>query len=463
MKKIYSFILIILIILNMLVFPDGDIYGQNAQSSYPAPPEVKGESVILMEADSGAILYEKDCHKILYPASITKIMTGLLTIENCQMDDLVTYQGKDLSTLPSDAAKLGLVAGEEMTVRDSLYALLLRSCNDVAVGLSVKISATEEEFAKLMTERAKTAGAINTNFVNSTGLHDENHYTTAYDMAMITKAALSNPIFCEISGTEEYVLPVTNKCDVQRTQYNRHEMLTATKSAYYSYAVAGKTGYTDEAGRTLVTVAKRNGITLICVFMNTTDEYVYNDTKLLFEYGFNHFEKVNIAENETRFSQNGKDFFTKMSDIFINTGSLITLGKSDYVMVPEGNTINDLTYEIQYSTDTAGGKIASLQYYCGDKIMGKTTVNVGKSNNNAEDGAAPVLIADDEGKTDISDIPINIWLVVVGIVIIILIIIYIIYLIKTKEKRKRKKERKKVFKESKKRFKRRKKRPIKFR
>lgn len=478
MKKRTCFLIVIICLINFIGFSYENIWASETdiveidssstvavaseQVGYPKAPEVHGESIILMEADTGAIIYEKNSHEKLYPASITKLMTGLLTIENCNMEDMITYDREVLSKLPFDAAKLGLVAGEEMTVRDSLYSLMLRSSNDVAVGLAYKISGSEEEFAKLMTERAKAAGATDTNFVNSTGLHDIDHYTTAYDMAMITKAAITNPIFNEISGTDKYILSPTNKCTTSRTQQNRHEMLVPTMQAYYSCAVAGKTGYTDEAGRTLVTVAKRDGKTFICVIMKTTDEYVFNDTKLLFEYGFNHFNKVNIADNETRFNQNSEDFFSRMSDIFINTGSLFVLGKSDYCMLPEGVVIEELTYKIKYATDNTDGLIANVEYYCGDRIMGTTKINLDEQKDTI-DYVSPIKENEVENKTIIADIPINIWLVVLAVFLVVVIIIFIVYMVKTKEKRKRNKERKKMFKESKNRFKKRKKRNIKFR
>lgn len=458
MKKRICFLLTIILIINIWAFCPETSFA----TEYPAVPEVSGESAVLMEADTGAVLYEKNSHKKLYPASITKIMTGLLAIENCNMDDVVTYSGQALSSLPYDAAKLGLVSGEEMTVKDSLYALLLRSCNDVAVGLAYNVSGSEEEFARLMTKRAQELGATDTNFVNSSGLQDENHYTTAYDMALITKAAIANPVFTEISGTEKYVLPVTNRCDLERTQINRHQMLVSTSGSYYSYAVAGKTGYTDEAGRTLVTVAKKDGKTLICVFMNTTDEEVYNDTRNLFEWGFNYFEKVSIADNEVRFNQDKRDFFVKMQDVFINAGSLISIGKGDYVMLPKGADMNELRYEMEYADDTSKGEIARIKYYFENRYMGSTSLSIGQ--NQEETGSvSPVRNDGNTDGTKIANIPINIWLVVLFAILVTVLIVYAVYMVKTREKRRRKRERRKVFKESKQRFNRRKRRKVKFR
>lgn len=458
MIKKCRFALCIILLINLIFMPVDTAW---AKQSYPTVPEVHGTSVILIEADTGAILYEKNSHKVLYPASITKVMTALLTIERCSQNDVVTYSKKALSSLPYDAAKLGLIAGEEMTVKDSLYALLLRSCNDVAVGLGEKISGSEQEFAKLMTKRAKEAGALNTNFMNASGLHDDNHYTTAYDMAMITRAAISNPVFCEISGTSEYTLPKTNKCKEPRLQVNRHESLVQGKNGYYSYAIAGKTGYTDEAGRTLITVAKKAGKTFICVIMKTTDAYVYNDTKQLFEYGFNHFEKVNVSECETRFSGSEDNFFVKMDTLFANSGALFNISKSDYIMLPDGFKVTDLTYKIEYDSTKTG--IATIEYYCKKHYMGKAVLNVVKQaeKKTENESAAPVVDTKEEEDNIINKIPINVRYLTLAIVAVVILIIFMIYLVKTKEKRRRKKERKKMFKDSKRRFRRRK-RNIKF-
>lgn len=462
MKKKISQILIIIFIVGSLFTNNSIVYGE---TTYPKAPEIYGGSAILMEAETGAILYEKNSHERLFPASITKIMTGLLAIENLSMDDTVTYTSEMLSALPGDAAKLGVVNGETMSVKDSMYALLLRSSNDVAVGLAYKVAGTEEAFAKMMTERAKKAGTLDTSFMNSTGLEDPNHYTTAYDMALITKTAVNNPVFCQISGTSDYVLGETNKSPEKQSIVNRHRMLVTSDIKYYPYAIAGKTGYTDEAGRTLVTVAKRNGITLVSVIMKSDDEHVFDDTRMLFEYGFNNFSKVNISDNETRFSQNNQDFFVKMSDIFVTTGAMLTIDSNDYVIIPKDYTLDMLKYEIAYEDNTSLGKVAKITYYCNDLIMGTASLIISKSSD-GESTVAPMLNNNNTEETNnrvLDVIPVNIWVLVAGIVLLILLVVYIVYLIKTREKRKRNRERKKLFKESKKRYRRRKRRPIKFR
>ncbi len=425
----------------------------------PEAPEIFGDAAILMEAETGAILYEKNSDKQLYPASITKIMTALLTIENCSMEDTVTFDENVISSIPYDAAILGVVAGEKMTVKDCLYALLMRSSNDVAIGLAMKISDTEESFATLMTNRAKQAGAINTQFANSTGLHDEKHYTTAYDMAMITKSAIQNQVFCQIAGMDCYTLSPTNKSPNDQVIYHRHNMLVSTRPDYYAYAEGGKTGYTDEAGNTLVTFAKKDGVTLICVVLKSDSKHVSRDTRALFDYGYSNFEKVNIAENETRFSQNEDNFFVKMNGIFLTSGSLVSIETGDYCMLPKGWTLNDLGFKIEYD-DMSDGKIGNIKYYCGENVMGTTTLSVQAQK--SDEPISPILHGNTSTEENNSQIPINIWYVVAAAAILVFLIVYIIYLVKTRDKRRRNRERKKVFKESKKRYKKRRRRPIKF-
>ena len=233
-------------------------------------------------------------------------------------------------------------------------------------------------------------------------------------------------------------------------------MLVPNRKEYYSYAVSGKTGYTDEAGRTLVTVAKKDGRTLIAVIMKSDDEHIYEDTKKLFEYGFGHFSNISVADNETRFSENKNSFFVNMKDAFVFGGTLFRITKGSYVTLPESVTINDLSYDIELFDGSSNGIIGKVKYYYLDKYMGEATIGLEISESNEEE-IAPLLGENVQAKDeDVSDIPINIWILIAVIIGVILLIIWIIYLIKTKESRKRKRERKRIFRESKKRFKRRK-------
>ena len=416
-------------------------------------PEVVAESAVLIEVETGAVLYDKNCHERLYPASITKIMTALLTLENTSMDETLVFTDEIVNSIPYDASKMGAVDGEEISIKDAMYALMLKSCNDVAAGLGYHVSGSEVEFAKKMTDRAKEIGAVNTNFMNATGLHHDEHYTTAYDMALITREAMSNHMFAEISGTLTYRILPTNKYEYRRTLNNSHELLSTSDEDFYSYAIAGKTGYTSAAGRTLVTVAKKNDVTLICVVLKSTRDSAGKDTKAILEYGFNNYNKTTIRESEKDVD---KSFFSEMSQAFVSPQSAIYIDKDTSIMMPQGVDFSELTKKTEYFKETSRGIIGELQYYYENKLMGKADIKLGVmgaenslDNNGAQDGSGST---GDKFEND-NTISINVWLIVLGVVIIVIIIIFIAYLVKTREKRRRKKERKRIFKESRKRFK----------
>ena len=450
MKRIITLLTIITIIFSNIqpvMAADSSSVVVEATAVYPEAPEINGHAAILIDIDTGAILYSKNADEKMYPASITKIMTALLAVENCAMEDTFSFTQDILNVLPWDAAKYGYVAGEEVNIRDLLYVLMLRSANEVAIGLGMKIAGTEEEFGKLMTKRAKEIGAVNTNFVNATGLHDDNHYTTAHDMALIAMEAMGNATFAEVWGTPNYIVNPTNiEPDVVRI-WNRHNMMVNTNAAYYGYAKGGKTGYTDEAGRTLVTYASRDGRNLICVVMKSGTETVYSDTRLLFEYGFTEFENLSIKDNESRFGQSSDSFFISREDLFGELSKLMEL-TDGYVTVPKGTTLSALGYELTYLENSKDELMANIDYKIGDKYLGSTSLKINISKDE-EENISPYQ---PEEETDIErqeELPINIY-VVAGILagIIVLIIVIKIYR-KTSGKRKAKKARKKLFKHNK--------------
>ena len=225
---------------------------------WPQAPDIVAQSAILIDADTGAILYEKDAHAKGYPASTTKILTGLLTIENCGLDETVTFSSAAANSVTYEDASLGTKAGEQYSVEQALYGLLLYSANEIAYGLAEHVSGSLAAFTELMNKRAKELGAINTHFANASGLHDVNHYTTAYDMAMIAKGCYNNSTFVNIDSTSTtYTIPPTNKTDTARNFKHRHLMLKG-RQYYYEYCKGGKTGFTDQAGYTLVTFAEKD-------------------------------------------------------------------------------------------------------------------------------------------------------------------------------------------------------------
>lgn len=252
---------------------------------------------LLMDADTGAVLYEKNGYDVQYPASITKMMTAILVVENCDMDEEVTFSSSAVQ-LERGASNIGITAGEVLTVEECLYALLLASANECANALAEHVSGSVEAFAKLMTERAAELGALNTNFTNPHGLHDDNHYTTAYDMALIAREFLNHEELLQIEKALSYTIPGTNLVSESRTFQQKHNMAYPANQYYYTGAsfLAGKTGYTDDAATTLVTCIEKDGIRLIAVILRGSGKNVYLDTAAMFDRAFETLSVVTVGE-----------------------------------------------------------------------------------------------------------------------------------------------------------------------
>ena len=296
----------------------------NALKSWPAGPATYGEAGIIMEAKSGAILYAKNIDGKAYPASITKILTALIALENARPEDKITITDASIDFLEYGDAHIGMTPGEEITLNDALYALLLASANEVAYAIADNVGESYDWFLNEMNRRAKELGAVNSNFANTNGLTDVNHYTTARDMALITQELLENhEEFKTISQTLQYTIAPTNLVNESRTFQQVHQMFYDWNDYYYPNAGAGKTGYTDEAMNTLVTCADDGNLELICVVLKTHGRNVYTDSISLLEYGFQNFRKVDIGENET-----SEDFGV--------------IEKDAYVVIPEGVDFKDL-------------------------------------------------------------------------------------------------------------------------
>ena len=261
-----------------------------AENSYPV---LESEAAVLMDAQTGQVLFQKNMDEQLYPASITKIMTVLLGLENGHLNDTVTMSREAVFSVERGASHIALDTGEQITLEQALMGAMLPSANEASNGIAEHISGSIPAFVKLMNQRAVQAGALHTNFTNANGLCTIDHVTTAYDMAMITKAALLNDEFRRIFGTIKYDIPPTNKQPEIRHLYAEHKML---ESGRYEYdgVIGGKTGYTQESQNTLVTAARRGDRELIAVVIKSLNSAVYTDTKALLDYGFNDFRAVPI-------------------------------------------------------------------------------------------------------------------------------------------------------------------------
>ena len=249
-----------------------------------AKPELASEAAVLYDATTGQFLYEKNGDKAMYPASTTKLMTALLAVEHLKLEDTVTFSQTATTNLESGASNVNLVAGDKLSVKDALYAMLLKSACEVANGLGEAVSGSEAQFAALMNQRAKELGATNTNFQNASGLNSASHYTTAHDMALIAKAALDNETIRTILQTQSYQLPASQKRGALQI-INGNKMANKANSQYYEGFIGGKTGYTSKAGNTLATGVVKNGHELIAVVLKSKQKQ-YEDTKKLFDYGY---------------------------------------------------------------------------------------------------------------------------------------------------------------------------------
>lgn len=254
-------------------------------------------SAYLLDASSGQTLYERNGNEKLYPASLTKVLTAIAVIENSKLDETAVVSESAINSVEFGYITSNLKAGEELTVEQLLNILIVSSANDIAVVLAEHVSGSVENFALLMNETATKIGCTNSNFVNPNGTHNENHYSTAHDLAIIANYALKYDILREIFGKTYFVLPATNVYTAGDRTYNTtNEILLSWNSNYYTYAKGMKTGYTTPAGYCLLACAEKNDLDLISVVLNSsTSENRYLETKMLFDYGFENYSLKKFA------------------------------------------------------------------------------------------------------------------------------------------------------------------------
>jgi len=258
---------------------------------------IEGEGALVLDLDSGKVLYEKNDHKRLYPASTTKILTALLAVEYGKLTDRITV-GKEVQFKTEGESTAWLKEGQVLTLRELLAGLMLPSGNDAARTIAVYIAkkqmdnphVSEEKaldyFVSMMNKKAKEVGAKESHFMNPHGLHDPNHYTTAYDLGLIASKAMKNPMFQEIVSSKVY-------SDKAITYQNRNQLLDSNSPYYFEGANGIKTGFTDEAGYCLVSSAERNGKRLMAVVLKSSKNSVWNDSTTLLTNGFRSSEYVN--------------------------------------------------------------------------------------------------------------------------------------------------------------------------
>lgn len=350
----------------------------NTISDWPEGPIVSAEAAILMEAETGVILYDKNIHKQEYPASTTKILTTLIALEECELDEWVTFSHKAVFDVPYDSNHIAMDEGEKLTVEDCLKAILMRSANEVSYAIAEHICESDwEDFAPIMNERAKELGALNSNFVNPNGLPNEEHVTTAYDLAMIGRAFFDQDILCEMTKTRMlHILPTEYQTD-EKMEVNKMELIPGGKYEY-EYLVGCKTGYTDAARSCLVSCAEKDGMKLICVVLKDESPYQYEDTIALFNYGFENFQKVVVSEAETKYSIDSDGLFYGENDIFGNSQPILSLNEKAYVVLPKTADFSETESTISYD-DVAQGQAAVVNYTFRGEFVGSASVDLAQT------------------------------------------------------------------------------------
>lgn len=304
--------------------------------------QIEAGSAILAEADSGKVLFEKNADAKRYPASITKIMTALLVLENCDLNEQVTVTAAALD-LPGDSSAIYISEGEVLTVEQLLYGLLLKSGNDAANALGIHVAGTLKDFVAMMNTRAIELGMEGTHYANAHGLHDEEHYTTARDMLTLTRAAFKIDKFREIVSTPRYMLPPNNKREESTTWKNSNRLISTDEDEKfrYEYATGVKTGYTSAAQHTLVSSASRDGMDLIAVTLKDTTEGKWNDSIRMFTYGFHYYKSLDV---ETLLE--GKIVKTTIQNAASDD---LYGGEMVFTLVPDDlNTVVDTSDKINY-------------------------------------------------------------------------------------------------------------------
>lgn len=363
-----------------------------AKPDWPLDTGCQSEAGIAMDLDSGAVLFAQNIHVQEYPASITKLLTALVVVENASMDEQVTFSHDAVYNVESGSGnKLQLEEGDVLSVKDCLYVMLLQSSNQAANALAEHVGGSRETFADMMNEKAASLGCRESHFVNPSGLNDPEQLTSAYDMAQIGAAVFGNPTLLEICSTTSATLPPTINNPNGRTYSMEHKLVVTGDSSdenYYPSAVAGKTGYTSLAGQTLVTYAEQDGRRQVAVTLKSTQRTHYSDTKTILDFGFARFKNVSVAENETNYVTGEEpvtigDETYSPSDLYLDEKAVVTL--------PNDAQFSDADKYLQTEIPASHpeGAVARIIYTYNDRQIGVAWVYSTKAASapvSAEDG-----------------------------------------------------------------------------
>lgn len=345
----------------------------NEIENWPNGPQIGAQSAILMDANTGVILYSKNIHERLYPASTTKIMTCLLAIERGNLDDIVEFSHDAVFSVPTDGSNMGMDEGEAISLEECLYGIMVASANEAANAVGEYISGSIEEFVDLMNLRAKEIGCTDTHFVNTNGLHDPEHYTSVYDLALISSLFFQNDMLCKISNTPRYHFEATATQPDDFYKTNKHQLVNG--EILYDGIIGGKTGFTSDSRQTLVTCAERNGMKLVCIVFREESPNQFSDTTELFDYGFQNFQVLNVSENEQKYNIESAGFLQIGNDVFGSSKPILSIDTDSYVIIPNMVSFQDLDSIIDYN-ESGENRIAKIDYSYHDMYVGTAYLNL---------------------------------------------------------------------------------------
>lgn len=366
-----------LIIIAATIMP-GKAAAKDSEPVLPNLPEIRSSKIVLMDADSGEVLYANNPDAKSYPASTTKLLTALLAVENSSLSDEVIFSKKAVDSLEPGDANVAISEGEILTMEQALHCLILRSANEVAYGIAEHIGGDMTSFTTIMNNKLEAIGAKNSHFTNASGLHNSLHYTTPYDMALIAKECFNNKTLMQIAGYSGlYTINPTNKSKFTRYYKPRFQMLEGGEFAY-RYCVGGKTGYTDEGGNCVVSFAQKDDLRLICVVFDSGAESRYTDSIALFDYYFDNYKKLPLNGNYSGLSSDSIDILDLLDSIDSSTDVSISFEKDAYLLVPKEADMSDLTCIVTYADNIAyngrEGGFANLSFYYRNIDVGNATL-----------------------------------------------------------------------------------------
>lgn len=367
----------------------------NQIENWPDGPAIGAEGAILMEASTGTILYAKNIDEKLFPASTTKILTALIAAENSDMNEDVTFSHDAVFSIERGSSNMGMDVGEVITMEQALYGLLVNSANESANAIAEHVGGSIDGFVDMMNDKAAELGCTNSHFITTNGLHDDNHYTTPYDLALIAQAFFSNELLCKMASTKTYYIPQSPTQPDDDLYLNSHNQFLTNSRFSYEYYLGGKTGFTSIARQTLVSGAQKDGMRLICVIMKEESPNQFQDTLDLFQYGFDNFQLLNVSENETAYTVDNSDFFTTDNDIFGNSNPILSMNTRDCIVLPKTAVFSDAVSELSYdqASDVA---IATISYSYQGVPVGTATVDLALDQSATYDFESPALVSTQE-------------------------------------------------------------------